>query len=539
MSVSLLLISEDNNELEILNSINIYSMQCDKIMVLNNPINREFDFIPLGDQGFSIVSSVNEFIECNLSDFLVISRVGYEINLNKVIDNISSSECFSAALYADNYFNLDNKVSLTDYTEIRIPDFSNTSIIIKKEVIESFATIGKCDLSTFENIIFVRSLIIGDINLLTHDKKTKTKTKTKTIKIYDVGNISFEVLKADLILIEEGELLKDVDFTKLVDFNKVFRKLTLYKFPNSINKIILQLILRNVNILKYIKNDIYENLKYYYKDFINIVKYTFLKRDEVLFAFFTSKYPKHMNWGDDINYFILSKATNRKIIKLNRIGPENVILPIGSIIQFIPKNIKVDIYGAGLISDDATVNIKNIKSVKFVRGPSTRDKLIKLGVRVPESYGDLGLLISDYYRPKIKIKHDIGFIPHYTEKNSDFTLHCKKIGVKIIDVQQGHKDFIDELLSCENIISSSLHGLIASDSYSIPNKWIKLSARVLGDGFKFDDYHNGILAKNFLSYTPNCSESLASLIAICSEKIVDCSEITRIKNKMKVFLQSV
>ena len=51
---------------------------------------------------------------------------------------------------------------------------------------------------------------------------------------------------------------------------------------------------------------------------------------------------------------------------------------------------------------------------------------------------------------------------------------------------------IDQIKSCENIISSSLHGLIVSDAYGIPNVWIKISDNINGGEFKFKDYFSGV-----------------------------------------------
>ena len=46
---------------------------------------------------------------------------------------------------------------------------------------------------------------------------------------------------------------------------------------------------------------------------------------------------------------------------------------------------------------------------------------------------------------------------------------------------------INDICSCKAIISSSLHGLICSDAYNIPNLWLDEYKLAEGD-FKFKDY---------------------------------------------------
>ena len=50
--------------------------------------------------------------------------------------------------------------------------------------------------------------------------------------------------------------------------------------------------------------------------------------------------------------------------------------------------------------------------------------------------------------------------------------------------------FIDNLTKCERVLSSSLHGLIISDSFGIPNMRIVLSDSVIGGDYKFSDYYS-------------------------------------------------
>jgi pyruvyltransferase len=64
-----------------------------------------------------------------------------------------------------------------------------------------------------------------------------------------------------------------------------------------------------------------------------------------------------------------------------------------------------------------------------------------------------------------------------------------------IDIEGDYKnwtDLIDIMLSCENILTSSLHGVILSDSYNIPNLWFKATDGITGDGFKFRDYYQSV-----------------------------------------------
>jgi hypothetical protein len=43
--------------------------------------------------------------------------------------------------------------------------------------------------------------------------------------------------------------------------------------------------------------------------------------------------------------------------------------------------------------------------------------------------------------------------------------------------------------SCDFILSSSMHGLIVADAFSVPNRRVRLSAGIISD-FKFVDYYS-------------------------------------------------
>jgi len=152
---------------------------------------------------------------------------------------------------------------------------------------------------------------------------------------------------------------------------------------------------------------------------------------------------------------------------------------IGSIARLALAGQKV--YGSGCIRKNETLNPKVIW--KFVRGPLTRQQVLDNGGSCPEIYGDAALLLPDFC-PAEEKKYKIGVVPHY----SDYGIikHCYP-EYKVIDVVGDPIRVAKEISSCEYIISSSLHGIIAAHAYGIPAAWVKWG-KLWGDDTKFYDY---------------------------------------------------
>ena len=124
-----------------------------------------------------------------------------------------------------------------------------------------------------------------------------------------------------------------------------------------------------------------------------------------------------------------------------------------------------------------------------VRGPLTREVLLGLGAEVPEVYGDPALLIPHILKvPEQKVTHRLGIIPHYYDMEA--VRHLASPDVKVIDICAGVHEVIQEVLSCESILSSSLHGVVLGDAYKRKTGWLVVSdaARLLGGTWKFKDY---------------------------------------------------
>ena len=91
----------------------------------------------------------------------------------------------------------------------------------------------------------------------------------------------------------------------------------------------------------------------------------------------------------------------------------------------------------------------------------------------------------------------MGIIPHVVDLHHPVIEEIRgKYADEILIIDLAHykkwTDVIDQICSCERILSSSLHGLIVSDAYQVPSCWIELSGNISGGYFKFFDYASSV-----------------------------------------------
>lgn len=203
------------------------------------------------------------------------------------------------------------------------------------------------------------------------------------------------------------------------------------------------------------------------------------------------RYPHPNNVGDILSPIIFEYFLPNIDIQQVGEGVKNKLLGVGSIMRVLQKGDVV--WGAGVMRKTDKFPQARFCEFLAVRGKLSRNILLKSKAQIPEIYGDPAILLPLIYNPENKKKkYKIGIVPHFIdhhlltkEKGNEL---AQSINWKLIDICLPFDIFINEILECEHIISSSLHGLIIAEVYGLSVQWVELSNNVIGNGFKFHDY---------------------------------------------------
>lgn len=219
--------------------------------------------------------------------------------------------------------------------------------------------------------------------------------------------------------------------------------------------------------------------------------YRFNKNPSVFSAhFLRRKFGKEKeNYGDLLSKYIVEKVSKKRTDWCN---PKNTstkhLFAIGSILNLTTE--KSIVWGSGIINTNDVVKASDFRAV---RGPYTRENILHAGKSCPEVYGDPAILLPQCFNPVCRKSFKLGIIPHIYDltivrKLSRNLHHVKVINLYTWDVEKTTR----EILSCERIISSSLHGVIVPHAYGIPSVWCRFSNNLIGDNIKFKDYFSSV-----------------------------------------------
>jgi len=199
------------------------------------------------------------------------------------------------------------------------------------------------------------------------------------------------------------------------------------------------------------------------------------------------------NFGDVLSARVVEGVSGQKVEWASI--PECNMISTGSVYGWMRGNAPryfrdVHVWGSGLHYPKQAWGTPDFLNHHLVRGPLTA--MAAGDDNLPQ--GDPGLLGPDVYNiVAAPDRSGIGYIPHrslwsqpdYIEKLQALP-DAKLIDMRITDCRQ----VIEEMASCEIILSSSLHGLVVADALKIPNFWMSspFEARKLGHAWKFMDY---------------------------------------------------
>lgn len=174
------------------------------------------------------------------------------------------------------------------------------------------------------------------------------------------------------------------------------------------------------------------------------------------------------NVGDTLTPVILEYFTNHKAEWVSSLD-SNKLLLCGSILEFaLPGD---TILGAGHYQHDK-VDLTGV-NVIALRGKHSGEA---------PTYGDPAVLLPLIYSPKIQKSRELGYIPH---------LWDQKNYIDFIDVNLPWQDFVDAILTCDRVESSSLHGVIIAHAYGVPAVW-RHYKEIPGADIKYMDYLSGV-----------------------------------------------
>lgn len=206
------------------------------------------------------------------------------------------------------------------------------------------------------------------------------------------------------------------------------------------------------------------------------------------------------NYGDLLSKYIVEQVSGRSTVYYNAPKKRKSwfqkrhLLAIGSIMNYATA--KSVVWGSGIIRREEQFGQAQFTAV---RGPQTRKRVLELGYDCPEVYGDPGLLLPRFYNPEVPKEYQLGVIPHYIDFPEVKTEFQDQPGTLVVNLIGD--DFLAttrQILKCEQIISSSLHGLIIAHAYGIPAIWVRFSDQLTGDNIKFQDYFESVGLEPYL-----------------------------------------
>jgi hypothetical protein len=178
------------------------------------------------------------------------------------------------------------------------------------------------------------------------------------------------------------------------------------------------------------------------------------------------------------------------VLHLSGVAPKLISAPTGGALSSLASAVPGSLVWGGGLPRESTV-VEPEARYCAVRGPLTRAALLDAGAHCPDRYGALASVLPLIYKPRrSRQRHAVALV-----MGSGSTDAARRsLGVKLFDSQRpglrGLEEFIDDVCSCDMILSTTLVGLMIADAYGIPARWCRLHCGLdaVEDDFQFHDY---------------------------------------------------
>lgn len=192
-----------------------------------------------------------------------------------------------------------------------------------------------------------------------------------------------------------------------------------------------------------------------------------------------------VNFGDHLARVIVSRLlAQRGLTENDETAAPATLFSVGSVLHFAQDGDVV--WGAG-INGKVPLDIHRFQrlDVRAVRGPRTAAQLRQWGIAAPAVFGDPALLLPTLFpgRFQHRPQRAVAFVPNLHD------LDTVDSPVPVISPLWGWNRVVHEILSCEMVVASSLHGLIVAESFGVPARYVRLSETE--NLFKYEDYAQG------------------------------------------------
>lgn len=201
------------------------------------------------------------------------------------------------------------------------------------------------------------------------------------------------------------------------------------------------------------------------------------------------------NLGDTLGGVIVKSLLKNKGLSIDQWIPQKKhLFAVGS--NILGSDIKgnyqdATVWGSGVLQEPMRREVfaqrlsRRKLDIRAVRGPLTRDVLLRLGHNCPEVYGDPAILMPLIYQPKVEKRYKYIIIPQFVRECRFRETHPNERMVSMNT--NDYQSVINEIVASEVVYSSSLHGIILAESYGIPAIFFRdLGKRV---DFKYLDYY--------------------------------------------------